>query len=520
MLHFKYKLSMFNRKRTLFYKIALIFLTIAISSSLALSLCLPVYAAQTLDEKLEAQKAMPVQSNEISNWPTGPVVGAESAILMDADTGTILYSKNIHQQEFPASTTKILTCLIATEQSSMDEIITLSHSAVFDTPRDSSHIAMDVGEEITMEQALNAILIASANEVAFGVAEHISGTWAEFAGLMNQRALELGCVDSHFVNPNGLPDDNHYTSAHDLAMIARAFFANELLCKISSTNLLHIPPTDKQPKDILARSHNQLLKGMPYEYPYLVGSKTGYTVAARSCLVSCAEKDGMKLICVVMRDESPLQFEDTISLFDYGFSNFSKINVAETETKFNIDNAGFFYSDNDIFGSSKPLLALNKEDTIILPKSASFHDAVSTISYDTTNPDQAAVITYTYQDVPVGTASVDFITEEKETYAFDISLHSGEEPEQSGSDKEPVVINIVKVLFTTAAIAILAAILLFVRWFVKNHQFSRPNTRRSWRRSRRKRPVHYQTVNENLRQKRKEQIRQGRLKSKKARRPK
>ena len=190
-----------------------------------------VRADQTPDEeRLELQRGMTVQSNEIPNWPAGPVVSAESAILMEAETGTILYAKNIHMREFPASTTKILTTLIASERCSLDEVVTFSHDAVFDNPPGSSGIAMDVGQTLTMEQCLNAILIRSANEVSFAVAEHITDTtdWSVFADIMNRRAEELGCLNSHFTNPNGLPDEEHYTTAYDLAKIGSAFFANEM----------------------------------------------------------------------------------------------------------------------------------------------------------------------------------------------------------------------------------------------------------------------------------------------------
>ena len=351
----------------------------------------------------EEKQAIPIESNAISNWPEGPVISAQSAILIDFNTGVILYAKNIHEPLYPASTTKLLTSVIATEQCSLDEIVTFSYDAVFDTPRDSSNIAMDVGYELTMEECLNALLIASANEVAYAVAEHITGTsWQDFAPLMNERAAELGCVDSHFTNPNGLPDEDHYTSAYDLAMIGRAFFANELLCKLSSTPRLELIPTDKQPKHVLENNRNQLLAGRTYAYEYLVGSKTGYTDSARSTLVSCAEKDGLKLIAVVLAEESPAQFVDTIALFNYGFNNFEKLNISQTETRFDIDNTGFFYSDNDIFGNSRPILSLNTDDCIILPKTISFSDVTSSISYDTQDAGQAAVITYSYEDQYLG----------------------------------------------------------------------------------------------------------------------
>ena len=285
------------------------------------------------EENIANNQSLAVQSNAVANWPTGPVVAAESAILMDADTGAILYAKNIHQREYPASTTKILTTLIASERCSMDEIVDFSYDAVHDIDPGSNHIAIDPGEQLTMEECLNAILIRSANEVSFAVAEHISGTtWQDFGPIMNERAKELGCVDSHFVNPNGLPNEDHYTSAYDLAMIGRAFFANEALCKMTMTHMLHISPSERQPDDIMEVNKMELIPGGKYAYPYLVGCKTGYTDAARSTLVSCAEKDGMKLINFgsgaqynKARDLVKVK-EDTIGTVipkdDYGYSKY------------------------------------------------------------------------------------------------------------------------------------------------------------------------------------------------------
>lgn len=351
--------------------------------SLGISSCpAMVLAARDYMEEAENRKSLPIQTNEIADWPIGPAIGAEAAILMDADTGVILYGKNIHEQLYPASTTKILTTLLAVENCTLDEVVTFSHEAIFSVPRDGSHIALDVGEELTMEEALSGILIASANDASNGVAEHISGSISAFADKMNARAKELGCVDSHFVNANGLFDENHYTSAYDLATIGRAFFANELLCKLSSTRRLHIAPSEKQPDDIVEVSKNQLFKGSSKEYKYLVGSKTGYTSRARQTLVSCAEKDGMKLICVILKEESPYQFDDTITLFDYGFNNFKKINISEVESKYSLDSTGLFYNSNDIFGNSKPMLSLDTTDCIILPKTVPFTDTESQISYD------------------------------------------------------------------------------------------------------------------------------------------
>lgn len=459
--------------------------------SLLFSQCFTVFAEPSeAERRLEEQRAMEIQSNQVANWPTGPVVGAESAILMEIETGTILYAKNIHQIQYPASTTKLLTALIATEQCNLDEMVTFSHDAVFDTPRDSSHIAMDVGQAITMEQCLNAILIRSANEVSFAIAEHITGTsdWQVFADIMNERAEELGCLNSHFVNPNGLPDDYHYTTAYDLAMIGRAFFANELLCQITLTRRLEIPASDTLPNTKLELNQMAIIPGGSYEYEYLIGCKTGYTNAARSCLVSAAERDGMTLVCVVMHDESPYQYEDTRALFEYGFGNFEKVNVAQTETKYDIDHTGLFYGGNDIFGSSNPILSLNKDDYIILPRTVSFEDTDSTISYNTTNENQAAVITYTYHGVDIGSVRVNFTVSQSQTHMFDTDSEDNDSGDNNAETDAPVIyVNIIRVLIGMAAAGVGLFIVALIRVLLKNFQFSGLGSRRNWKKSRRSR---------------------------------
>ncbi len=454
--------------------------------SLVFATVLPVQASAA-ELLLETNRGLPIQSNEVQNWPVGPVVGAESAILMEFQTGTILYSKNIHQREYPASTTKILTTLIAAEQCQMDEIVTFSHDAVFDTPWDSSHIAMDVGQELTMEQCLNAILIRSANEVCYAVAEHITGTtdWQVFSDLMNERAAQLGCLNSHFANPNGLPDSDHYTTAYDLAMIGRAFFANEMLCKITLAPRMEFPPTDKLPQGKLENNHMEIIPGGTYAYPYLVGCKTGYTDDARSCLVSCAEKNGLRLICVVMRDEAPYQYEDTITLFEYGFSNFEKVYVSQAETKYDIDNTGLFYSGNDIFGNSQPFLSLNKDDFIVLPQTISFQEVTSSISYETVDENQAAVITYTYQGMPLGTVGVDFTGNREDASVVETPPEG--ELGNGNEDNSVIFINPVVLLIGCGVLVGLLLVWLIVRLILKNYNISLGSRRRIWRKRNRHR---------------------------------
>ncbi len=467
-------------------------------------------SGSTAEERIAFNQSLAVQSNEVENWPQGPIVSAESAILMEARTGAILYSKNIHEPEYPASTTKILTTLLASERCALDEEVVMTSSAVFGIPAGSNNVAMNPGDVLTVEQCLNAILIRSANEVSYALAEHISGSWDAFADLMNERAKELGCVDSHFVNPNGLPDEEHYTSAYDLAMIGRAFFANEMLCRITTTPMLHIP---KETGDLYDANQMLLLPGKQYAYPYLVGCKTGYTDAARSALVSCAERDGLKLICVVMRDENPQYYQDTVSLFDYGFSNFERVNVSQTETKYNIDTAGSFYSGNDIFGSSKPILSLNTDDFIVLPKTASFGDTVSTISYDTQSEKQAAVITYTYHDMYIGSASVDLAMDTQESHGFDFSIDAQAAPQEKAPRETPVIfVNVLKILLFLAAGGMLCGAVILLRILSRNRLLANPgtSTRRGWRRERRKRGNSLQRAARERRREHREQIREAR----------
>ena len=276
---------------------------------------------EELQEEAEARKTLPIQSNEIDNWPAGPQVSAQAAILMDANTGVILYSKNIHERLYPASTTKIMTALLAMEQGNLDDIVKFSHEAVFSVPADGSNMGMDEGESISLEECLYGIMVASANEAANAAGEYISGSIEDFVALMNQRAEEIGCTDTHFTNPNGLHDSQHYTSAYDLALISSQFFRNEMLCKISNTPRYHFEATDTQPDDFYKNNKHQLVNGeIPYEG--ILGGKTGFTSDSRQTLVTCAEQNGMRLVCVVFKEESPDQFTDTVELFDYGFHNF------------------------------------------------------------------------------------------------------------------------------------------------------------------------------------------------------
>lgn len=444
------------------------FLYILILASISLN----AYAAPASTEEAladaEERKSLPIQSNQIENWPAGPAIGAQSAILMDANTGVILYAKNIDEKLYPASTTKLMTCLLASEKCQLDEMITFSHNAVFSIELGSSNIGIDEGQSMPLEECLYGILVASANEVANAVAEHIAGSTDAFAEMMNEKAAELGCKNTHFVNAHGLFDENHYTSAYDLALIAKAFFQNELLAKIGNTPSHHFLATATQPDDFISRNKHKLITG-EIVYDGIKGGKTGYTDEARQTLVTCAEQNGMKLICVIMKEESPEQFYDTIKLFSYGFTNFSAVNVSENETNYSIQNSNFFHTSNDIFGNSKPILVLNQNSYLIMPKTVTFEDLDSEISYDTIKDNEVAIINYYYHDTYVGNATIDLANNTSASYDFTENIQ--EENIKEAKEQNIIVVNIKNVLIATLIIALILIAVFVIRSIINSYSF-------------------------------------------------
>lgn len=262
-----------------------------------------------------------VQTDALANWPQGPAIYAESGILVDLDTQEILYSKNIDKQLYPASITKIMTTLVAIESSSPEEPVTFSQYALDSIEWDSSNIGCRLNETLTMEQCWYAMMLNSANEVCCGVAEHISGSIEAFVEKMNQKAAELGCTNTHFSNPNGLPDETHYTTAHDMALIANAAYQNETFRQIFSTRQYEIPPTPQYTETRYLYNHHKMMQpDTEYYYEGCLGGKTGYTETALNTLVTIASRNGKNLLCVTMRTQGRQVYTDTASLFDYGFS--------------------------------------------------------------------------------------------------------------------------------------------------------------------------------------------------------
>lgn len=228
---------------------------------------------------------------------------APSVILMDADSGKILYEKNAHEIRFPASTTKLMTAILTMENCSLDEIAKVSYNAVFDVPSGYSNVALKVDEELTINDLLHALLISSANDAANVLAEHIAGSIESFSAMMNTKATEIGCKNTHFVNPSGIHNHDHYSTAYDLCLIAKYAKQYDTINQIATTTFYTLPATNKYSKpDRYLTTTNNLLKpeNQKYYYEYANGLKTGYTTEAKDCIIATASKDNINLIAVVL----------------------------------------------------------------------------------------------------------------------------------------------------------------------------------------------------------------------------
>ena len=346
-------------------------------------------------------------------WPSnvGLSGAGESAVVMDVNTGTVLYEQNGDVKHYPASITKILTALVALENTNLNDEVVFSSDAVYKNEGDSSHIARDLGEKMTMEECLYGMMLESANECAYAIAEFTAaknggGEYQDFIKMMNDKAKELGCKNTHFNNANGLPDEEHYTTAYDMALISSAAYRNDTFAKITGTKSYKIPPTNKHSESTLLNNHHAMLnyyQTSKHLYDYCVGGKTGYTTVANSTLVTYAKKDDMTLVCVIMNANSPDHYLDTRSLMDYCFDNFTVYNVSEYANIFSEQaksNAG-------IFGENIDLIKVDEEGQVILPKTVDFSEAEATIVPDEDENDESVGrIEYTYGGKYVGGADL------------------------------------------------------------------------------------------------------------------
>src|SRR5574344_720871 len=260
-----------------------------------------------------------------------------SDLLMDAESGNVMFEKNGYSKVYPASTTKVLTAILALENLKLDDNITVSKKAVDSIPVGSSVMGVEAGEVYSVENLLYGLLLPSGNDAAIVLSEAISGNTKDFAILMNKKAKEIGCLNSHFVNPHGFFDENHYTTAYDMAQIFRYALKFDEFRKICETKSIELPPTSKRESTKILKNTNRLIdEDYPIFYKYALGGKTGYTIESRGTYIGYAKKDD-KLVIVASYDGSQnikgqnARFLDAITLCNYGFDNFEKIKIIDKE---------------------------------------------------------------------------------------------------------------------------------------------------------------------------------------------
>lgn len=436
------------------------------------------------------------------SWPAYPDIYAEAGVLIEASTGTVLYDKNCHQQMYPASITKILTTLIALEEGNLSDMVEFSHYAVYSLEVGDAHISRQEGELLSLKDCLYAVMLASANEVANAVGEYVakntqaytdriaelqaSGTSFDeskvaievFADMMNERAAKAGAQGTHFCNPNGLFNENHYTTCYDMAMITRDASKNDEFLKIESNITYVIPTTNKASETHPIRNRHQMVFPLnSVYYEGILGGKTGYVDQSGTTLVTFAKRNGMTLISVVMKSNGANVYNDTKLLLDYGFNNFSLSNISETETKFSFNKSGNYSNLNTVFDTNSSLLELDTSGNIVLPNGVSINQCKSELTFydgtQQTDTNSIAKINYYYNDINVG--GTDLILNNRNDNSFNFG--PAKEPPAASDKKEDKYINI-NIWFLIGLIIIILIVIAVIYYTKKIQSFGRSNRRR------------------------------------------
>ena len=370
----------------------------------------PEEQEEETEEAIPESYYYPIESNEIKNWPQGPEIEAASATVLDIDSGTFLYSKQAREKQYPASITKIMTTLLLVENCDLDDEITFS-DIVYDLEEGSSHLGIQPGEKMKLRDAAYGIMLASANDISNGVAEYIGGSISGFADLMNERAKEMGCVNTHFSNPHGLYSDDHYTCAYDMALIAKTAYENETFREIVTARSYTIPKTNLTDEERYLLNHHKMMQSdEEYYWQYCTGGKTGFTSQCLNTLVTYAEKDGRRLVSVILRvNGAGKAYDESHQILEYGFDNFSSVNYKRNSTKktfYDImglsclgDTAAFQLNAWKRHPYSDCYVALTLPNTV----------STSDLKYEITQENGAArSVSYQYEGIEVGSSRGSF----------------------------------------------------------------------------------------------------------------
>lgn len=408
-------------------------------------------------------------------WPQpSKEPGGKSAILMEQSTGAVLYGKNVDEQLYPASITKIMTGLLAVERLNMNDTITITDEMLAAIPYDAAIQGVTAGEIITVRDCIYSLMLRSSADMAVALAYAVSGSEEAFAKLMTERAKEMGAVNTNFVNSTGLHDDNHYTSASDMALITKAAMSNPTFAEIFGTGEYDMAATNKEEAFTIWNRHNMLVPGRADYYQYATGGKTGYTDQAQRTLVTCAEKDGLKLIAVIMFSDNESVFSDTKELMNYGFNSFKKITINGSEKRFGQGAGSGFSIINRIYGDSTSLLAIG-EGSVVIPEQAELSDMEYRLDMDVkdTGRGEMARLSYVHGEDVLGEAVI---------YAGE--LYNSSKPkgsslkvkEQAAEKKEVQEIFSINI-FVIIGIIVAAAVLVFagriVARSVKRHRIGK-----------------------------------------------
>ncbi len=364
------------------------------------------------EEYIPEEYYEPIQSNAVSGWPEGQAIQAAAGVVLDMDTGAFLYSKNCDRQLYPASITKIMTCLLVLENADLDAVMTCS-SIVYELEENASNTGLSEGEQMTIRDALYTLMLESANDTANALAEYVGGSLEGFAQMMNDRAVSLGCTGTHFSNPSGLSADDHYTTAHDMALIAQAAYANETFRTICGTVEYEVPPTNMYEETRYLVNHHQMMRvDKEYYTDWCTGGKTGFTQKAWNTLVTYAEQDGKRLVCVLLHGNGADQnYLETIDLLRYGFDNFQHVYMSDGVAERSLASV----MDVDYLGRAAALEAPELDQiisqtggsqTVSIPVDALVSDVQTASGSAPANVGEASVIPYTYHDWPVGTMTL------------------------------------------------------------------------------------------------------------------
>lgn len=452
----------------------------------------PTYA--TGDTGGEEASTEHPETTEYPDDPSrAPDLVSGAAIVMDAETGQVLYEKNAHETKYPASITKILTTLVALEAGvDFNQSVTMSENAIWGIERNSTNIGLDVGEVVTVGDLMYATMVISANECAYAIAELVGGDLPGFAEKMNAKIEEIGCENTHFVTPNGLHDDDHYTCAYDMALITKEALKNDTFREIAGTLSYVVPETNLADETRPLWNGNKMLNPANAQYyEYCKGGKTGYTSKANNTLVTYAEKDGLELICVILDcDGWKYSYSDSRALYNYCYNNytyfyplsdfsFETVDDELEETNTILKN---YYSS---LGHEMVDLVVDNDYSLLINKSVDTTRIEKEINlYDTAKDNVLGEINFFYDGEQIGTTPITSTTPLLST-----QMTQSVDEEDGNSVWKTIGKILLRILLVVAALAVVLIIYMLFAAMVR--KIRRNNRRRGYHRRRRRKDDDY-----------------------------